>query len=76
MERIDCGLCGGDAVLTTTTVKIIVGTSILFIHDVPCYECNQCGETLYSVDVAERLEDIEEHFSQITENTDTTYTAA
>ncbi|MFR2154642.1 MAG: YgiT-type zinc finger protein [[Eubacterium] siraeum] len=35
-----------------------VENCIVIIKNVPCYKCTQCGETAYTTDVAERLEQI------------------
>ena len=41
-----------------TTDVTDLGSSVIIIRNVPCHKCNQCGEVSYSINVAERLEEI------------------
>lgn len=53
-----CFYCKGDMVQSTTTHFAELKNCIVIIKNVPCYKCDQCGETAYTADVAERLEQI------------------
>ena len=44
------------AALTTHVVNY--KNCVIIIKNVPCEECDQCGEKYYSTDVAERLEEL------------------
>jgi YgiT-type zinc finger domain-containing protein len=35
-----------------------LGTCMVIIKNVPCYKCKQCGEIVFTGEVAERLEQI------------------
>jgi len=37
----------------------------VIIENVPCYKCDQCGETVYSASVMEKIEDILENLEKI-----------
>ena len=43
---------------STTTHVVNYKNSIIIVKNVPCEECEQCGEKFYSHDVAEHLEAI------------------
>ena len=52
-----CKLCKCDTVKQSTTTHVInYKNSIIVIKNVPCEECEQCGEKYYTDEVAERLE--------------------
>ena len=54
-----CMYCkGGDCFESTTTHVVNYKNCLIIIKNVPCLECDQCGEKYYSVSVAERLEEI------------------
>lgn len=53
-----CFYCKGDIAESTTTHFAELKNCIVIIKNVPCYKCTQCGETAYTADVAERLEQI------------------
>ncbi|MGN0610297.1 MAG: type II toxin-antitoxin system MqsA family antitoxin [Ruminiclostridium sp.] len=53
-----CFYCKGDMGKSTTTHFAELKNCIVIIKNVPCYKCSQCGETAYTADVAERLEEI------------------
>ncbi len=43
---------------TYTTYVEDLGDTLIIIRHVPCYKCEKCGETAYTGDVIERLEEI------------------
>ena len=53
-----CFFCKGVMVDGFTTDVTDLGTSVIIIRNVPCHKCTQCGEVSFSLDVAERLEEI------------------
>lgn len=54
-----CLLCKGDMSESTTTHLVEFDSNkILIVKNVPCYKCSQCGEVVYSLKVARKLEEI------------------
>ena len=54
-----CMLCNCDTVKQSTTTHVVdYNGSVIVIKNVPCEECEQCGEIFYTDEVAERLEKI------------------
>ena len=52
-------LCKCDTVKQSTTTHVVnYNGSVIVIKNVPCEECEQCGEIFYTDEVAERLEKI------------------
>ncbi len=52
-----CKLCKCDTVKQSTTTHVVnYKNSIIVIKNVPCEECEQCGEKYYTDKVAEQLE--------------------
>ena len=52
-----CMLCKCDTVKQSVTTHVVnYKGSVIVIKNVPCEECEQCGATFYSDEVAERLE--------------------
>ena len=52
-------LCKCDTVRQSTTTHVVnYKGSVIVIKNVPCEECEQCGEIFYTDEVAERLEEI------------------
>ena len=50
-------LCKCDTVKQSTTTHVVnYNGSVIIIKNVPCEECEQCGEIFYTDEVAERLE--------------------
>lgn len=55
---MNCFFCRGTVKDSTTDHVVRLKNCIVIIKDVPCEECSQCGETYYSDEVAEQLENI------------------
>ena len=55
---MNCFFCKGKMVDGVTTDVTDLESSVIIIRNVPCHKCSQCGEVTYSLDVAERLEQI------------------
>ena len=53
-----CFECGGDYINTTRTHVVDLKNYIIIIRKVPCLECSQCGDSVYSDSVAARLDEI------------------
>lgn len=54
-----CMLCKCDTVRQTTTVHVVnYKGCVIVVKNVPCEECEQCGEKFYTDEVAERLESL------------------
>lgn len=54
-----CMFCKCDTVMESKTTHVVnYKGCIIVIKNVPCEECEQCGEKFYSDEVAERLEKI------------------
>lgn len=52
-----CMFCKGDTLTKSITTHVVnYKNSIIVIKNVPCEECEQCGEKYYTDDVAEQLE--------------------
>ncbi|MBQ3443907.1 MAG: type II toxin-antitoxin system MqsA family antitoxin [Selenomonadaceae bacterium] len=54
-----CKYCkGGDLIESTTTHVVDFKNHLIIVRNVPCMECDQCGEKYFTDAVAERLEEI------------------
>ena len=54
-----CMYCGCKAFKQTTTTHVVnYKNCIIVIKNVPCEECEQCGEKYYNDEVASQLEKI------------------
>ena len=53
-----CFYCKGSMKESVTTHVVNLKTCIVIVKNVPCYECEQCGESVYSNEVALHLEKI------------------
>lgn len=53
-----CYACNGDLKPGKTTHFVDLKTCIVIVKNVPCFECERCGATFYSDEVAKRLDDI------------------
>ena len=56
-----CMFCKNKTYIESTTTHVVnYRNSVIIIKNVPCLECEQCGEKYYTDDVAEKLEKIVE----------------
>lgn len=54
-----CMFCKCDTVTPSLTTHVVnYNGAIIVIKNVPCEECEQCGEKFYTDDVAEKLEEM------------------
>ena len=61
-----CAFCGNKHLTATTTRYLHQhNDAMLIVEDVPCLECNFCGEHYFDIDVLKRIEN--DH-RQITEH--------
>lgn len=52
-----CMYCKCDSVIQTTTTHVVnYKNCIIIIKNVPCEECEQCGEKFYTDNVARQLD--------------------
>lgn len=52
-----CMYCKNDTFTESTTTHVVnYQNCIIIIRNVPCLECDQCGEKYYTDEVAEKLE--------------------
>ena len=56
-EQITCSMCGGDAVLKHGDYQ----RNGILHHDFPYYECTQCGEKHYDLDLLIELDEREKN---------------
>lgn len=60
-----CMYCKNDTYKEVTTTHVVnYENCIIVIKNVPCLECEQCGEKYYTDEVAERIEKIVESLKQ------------
>ena len=56
-----CMYCKDNSYKETTTTHVVnYKNCIIVIKNVPCLECEQCGEKYYSDEVAEKIEKLVE----------------
>ncbi len=60
-----CFFCKGNMIEGATTHFAELDNCIVIIKNVPCSKCVQCGETVYSGEVAARIESIIDELSGI-----------
>ena len=54
-----CMFCKCKTVKRSTTTRVVnYGNCIIIVKNVPCEECEQCGEKYYTNEVAAKLEHI------------------
>lgn len=53
-----CFFCKSDMENGVTTHVAELEKCIVIIKNVPCMKCDQCGETVYSGDVVQKIEEI------------------
>lgn len=58
MKNEICFFCKGEMKNAVTTFMSDFGSCIVIIRNVPCLKCSQCGEEIFSDEVAKKLERI------------------
>jgi len=61
---MECFVCGSNAVAGTTTDVTDLGDFLIVVRNVPCLECTECLEVIYTGDVITRLEGIEDEVTE------------
>ena len=68
-----CMFCKCDTVKETTTTHVVnYKDCIIVIKNVPCEECEQCGEKFYTDPVAQQLEVLVEAAKHLMQDISTT----
>ncbi len=55
---MNCFFCKGDITNSTTNHVVNFDNCIIIIKNVPCEKCVQCGESYFSDEVTQKLEEI------------------
>ncbi|MBD5117503.1 MAG: type II toxin-antitoxin system MqsA family antitoxin [Ruminococcaceae bacterium] len=72
-----CILCSGNLKQSTTTYFEELDNCYVIVKNVPCMECEECGEIVYTAEVAVRLDEIIDKIKNLmTEVAIVNYTAA
>ena len=72
-----CFFCKGSMVESTTIHTVELKNCIVVIKNVPCLQCDQCGEVVINGEVAQRIEQIVAGFEKaLTEIAVVNYSAA
>ena len=53
-----CSFCKGEMKPSTTIHTVQLKNCVVVIKNVPCMECEQCGEVVLSADTVEKIERI------------------
>lgn len=60
-----CFYCKGKTMIPSVTTHVVtVNNCVIVVKNVPCEECEQCGERYFSDTVMEKLEEIVERAKQ------------
>ena len=63
---MNCLLCKSDSMeKSTSTYFAQLDNCYVIIENVPCFQCRQCGEVVYSVSVIEKIENILDRLQSI-----------
>ena len=60
-----CFFCKGTMTESTTTHVVDFGNCVIVIRNVPCLKCTQCGETSYTGDIVQNLENVIERVREL-----------
>ena len=55
---MECFYCRGHLEKTVTSHVVTMGNRLLIVKNVPCTKCEQCGETYFNDEIADKLEQI------------------
>ncbi|MCR5248915.1 MAG: YgiT-type zinc finger protein [Paludibacteraceae bacterium] len=58
MNNMKCSRCGKNAIKSVTTYVSDLGEVLVVVRNVPCYKCEECGEIMYTGEVALHIEKI------------------
>jgi YgiT-type zinc finger domain-containing protein len=62
---MSCFACGGEYKKSTTTHFVDLKKCMVIVKNVPCLECEQCGDIVYDDSVVERLDSIIKKMSDL-----------
>ena len=63
---MNCFFCKNEDMKPTTSSELIeFDTSLIIIRNVPCLECEQCGEKIYTDETMKRLEKLVSSVKQL-----------
>ena len=60
-----CVFCKGDLKPSTTTYTVNINDNVIIIKNVPCEECQQCGEQYFSTSVTKHIENIVDQLKNV-----------
>jgi len=55
-----CAICGGRVKHKRTDIPVYMENKFLMIRGIPADVCSECGEVYYTLDVARKLEAVED----------------
>ena len=61
---MNCFFCKGEMKRSTTTHFVDLNKCMVIVKNVPCWECQKCGEIVLDDDVVKRLDDIVRRVSE------------
>lgn len=61
---MNCFFCKGEMKRSTTTHFVDLKKCMVIVKNVPCWECQKCGEIVLDDDVVKRLDDIVRRVSE------------
>ena len=54
-----CFYCKGDSIVEGKATDVFeFGDNLIVIRNIPCQECDQCGERYYDTDIVKQIEKI------------------
>ena len=63
---MNCLVCkGGEMVASFETYFVKLDTGYLIIENVPCFKCDQCGESVFSMSVVKKIEDLTNIYKKV-----------
>ncbi|MBR6268845.1 MAG: type II toxin-antitoxin system MqsA family antitoxin [Selenomonadaceae bacterium] len=65
---MSCFYCKGDIVHSTTVYTAQIGNAVIVIKNVPCEECDQCGEIEISHEVMLKIDHIIDLATQLVQD--------
>ena len=62
---MNCFFCKGEMKQTTTSHFVDLKKSMIVVKNVPCWECQKCGEIFFDDEVVKRLDSIIKKVSEL-----------
>ncbi len=61
-----CLICKADSMVESkSTYFAQIDNCYVIVENVPCYQCTQCGEVVYSASIMEKIDDILDRLQNI-----------